>query len=152
MTPLTQRDAVLTDYGISETKNGDPQVFLTFEVEPEGRLSYFGSLKGGALQFTIGALAALGYKGKDMSDLANGVDGRALQLGTRVSVAISDDDYPGHEGQKKINFVNAPGSGIKRADPVTAKARLKALGVEAELAKYRNANGIVAKPNDDIPF
>ena len=163
---LDQRKATLTDYGVSETKSGDLQVFMQFDVEGEDedlnvfkKMTYFGSLKGAAMPFTLDALAAVGYKGKDMSDLVEGVDGGALKLGVAVSVAVGNNEYNGTV-TRKIAFVNAPGSSVKHADPLTAKAKLRALGMDAELAKYRSAAGVSgasghgAKPADtfDIPY
>lgn len=152
---LDQRAATLTDYGIDLSKEGDAIVLLEFDVPEEGKkLTYRGYLKGGALPFVMDALAAVGYKGKDCSDLVDGPDGGALKLGTAVSVAVGDNEWDGKK-YRNIAFVNAPGSGVKRADPVMAKAKLRALGMDAELAKYRAGAGVTTKPKvaeDDLPY
>ncbi len=155
---LDQRSATLTDYGISGgTEESKLHVFLTFDVEDEGKLTYFGYLHGGALKFTLEALAAVGYKGKDCSDLVDGPDGGALVLWTKVMVAVCTEEYQG-EKKRRIKFVNSALSKIQRADPITAKAKLRALGIETELAKYRSINGGAKNvpssvgSSDDIPF
>ena len=152
-TKLDQRAATLTDYGIDVNQAGDAIVVLEFDVPEEGgKLTYWGYLKGGSLPFVLDALAALGYKGKDGSDLVEGPDGMALKLGTAVSVAVGDNVYNG-KTYRNISFVNTPGGGVKRADPVLAKAKLRALGLEAELAKHRQgAPKAASKDDSDVPF
>lgn len=149
--PLTSYKAQLIDYGIGETLAGEPNVQLKFDIEGVGEMTYYGSLKGGAVPFTLDALLNCGYKGKDCTDIINGPDSGALTIGVEVNVAIGEEEYNGVK-KKKIKFVNAPGNAVQRADPVTAKAKLRALGLEAELAKARG--GAKAKPADDndIPF
>ena len=151
--PLTNHKAKLIDYGIGETLAGEPNVQLKFDVEGVGEMTYYGSLKGGAVPLTLDALLTCGYKGKDCTDIIDGPDGGALILGTEVNVAIGEEEYNGAT-KKKIKFVNAPGSAVQRADPVTAKAKLRALGLEAELAKQRG--GVKAPSakadNSDIPY
>ena len=150
---LTSYKAQLIDYGIGETLAGEPNVQLKFDIEGVGEMTYYGSLKGGAVPFTLDALLNCGYKGKDCTDIINGPDSGALTIGVEVNVAIGEEEYNGVK-KKKIKFVNAPGNAnaVQRADPVTAKAKLRALGLEAELAKARG--GAKAKPADDndIPF
>lgn len=152
--PLENHKAELIDYGIGETLAGEPNVQLKFDVEGVGEMTYYGSLKGGAVPFTLDCLLTCGYKGKDCTDIIDGPDGGALTLGTEVNVAIAEEEYNGTK-KKKIKFVNAPGSAIQRADPNTAKAKLRALGLEAELAKQRGGIKTPAPKSlgdDDVPF
>ena len=146
---LTTHTAKLIDYGIGETLAGEPNVQLKFDVEGIGEMTYYGSLKGGAVPFTLDALLICGYKGKDCTDIIDGPDGGALALDTEVNVSIGEEEYNGVKKQK-IKFINAPGSAVRRADPVTAKAKLRALGLEAELAKQRG--GAKQADNSDIPY
>lgn len=132
---------LVTDYGIGETQGGDPQVFVAFDVDfPGGKqaMTWFGSLKGGALPITLKALLALGHTGK-VADLLDGPnqDNPPIRLGIDANLVIDENEYNG-KTTLRINWVNMPGgSGVKRADAGAAKAALAKLGVNGELAKLR---------------
>lgn len=147
--------AKITDYGISETKAGDPQVFVTFDVAfptGEARMTWYGSFKPKAAEITFKALQAMGLTGK-VTDLSLGVDGGALLLGTEVSVVVEEEQRRDGQGAWfKIRWVNRPGGqagAVQRSDAGTAKAKLAALNVDGAMAKFRATN---PAPNADIPF
>jgi len=136
--------AVVKDYGISETKAGDAQVFIAFDVthsEGVSPLTWFGSLKEGkAQEITLKGLLAAGFTGKDVTDLIDGPDGGAIPLGTEVSVVIESEEYAGVTRQK-IQWVNKPGGGgVQRADATSAKAKLLKLGLGGKLAQVKAQN------------
>jgi hypothetical protein len=136
--------AVVKDYGISETKAGDAQVFIAFDVahgEGTTALTWFGSLKEGkAQEITLKGLLAAGFTGKDVTDLIDGPDGGAIPLGTEVSLVIENEEYEG-ANRARIRWVNKPGGGgVQRADATTAKAKLAKLGLAGKLAQVKAQN------------
>lgn len=148
--------AKVTDYGISETKAGDPQVFVTFDVTfptGEARMTWYGSFKAGkAQEITFKALQELGLTGK-VTDLSLGPDGGALLLGTEASVVVEEENRQDGQGTWfRIRWVNRPGNqagAVQRSDAGAAKAKLAALGVDGAMAKFKATN---PAPAGDIPF
>ena len=147
----------VTDYGIGETKAGDPQVIVKFMVKfPDGEqeMTWRGSLKGKATEFTLKSLLVLGFEGTDISRLADGVNQPSpmpIAPGAEASLVI--DEETNTETQKtyhKISWVNNIGGGgseIKRMDIGTAKAKLAALNLAGEITKLRVASPTTsAKP------
>jgi hypothetical protein len=149
-----------TDYGISETKGGSPQVFVTFEMDMAGTpttMTWQGSLNGGAVPHTLKALVVLGFLGKDVTDLLDGPDSGMLPLNKDVKLVVENQPYT-KDGETtptdfyKIAWVNSMqggGGGVQRADASTAKAKLLKLGLAGTLAKVRLEN---PQPVDDTPF
>jgi hypothetical protein len=137
-------NGTVKDYGISETKAGDPQVFVAFDIDGHGSLTWFGSLKEGkAQEITLKGLLAAGFTGKDVSELLDGPDGGAIPLGTEVSLVIENEEYPAGSGtmNPRIRWVNKPGGGgVQRADAATAKAKLAKLGLAGKLAQVKAQN------------
>lgn len=162
----------LLDYGIGETKAGEPQVELLFDVAfstGAAKMAWRGSLKSDkAQEITFKALQALGFNGR-INDLIDGPEGGALTLGAETSLVVENERWKDDKGQMrdgyKIRWVNAPGGGnggqVKRADAATAKAKLLQLGVDGAWAKFKQLNPAAPKPapapagggdDDDIPF
>lgn len=146
--------AKVTDYGISETKAGDPQAFVTFEVAfPDGAASmtWYGSFKPKAQDITFKALQALGLNGK-VTDLSIGPDGGPIPVGTEASVVVEEEQRQDGQGTWfRIRWVNRAGGGatVQRADVATAKAKLAKLNVDGAMAKFRAVN---PDANADVPF
>ena len=143
----------VTDYGISETKKGDPQVEVKFDVqfeEGDKPMTWRGSFNGGAKEITLKALLVLGLNGEP-GDLIDGPAGNALPLGREVNLVIANEPYEGKDFYK-IQWVNKIGGGmeINRADAGAARAKLAKLNLGGELAKIRALNpDLVAA---DVPF
>lgn len=156
----------VTDYGIGETKNGDPHVYVTFDVEFPGgvqAMTWKGWLHTEKSQpTTFKALQALGFNGK-VSDLLDGPDGKAIAVGVPAKLVVENEPFKGDDGAMrdyyKIQWVNSAngggGSTVQRADANTAKAALLKLGVDAAWMKHKQLNPTPAPPkvNDgDVPF
>jgi hypothetical protein len=135
------------DYGIGETKAGDPQVFIVFGVNfPDGEknMTWYGSLKEGkGREITIKALLAVGFEGNDVTRLIDGTNQAAplpIAPGAEASLVIEEEERQDGNGKiHKIKWVNRLGGGgnVKRADPVAAKAKLAALNISGDIAKAR---------------
>lgn len=81
----------LVDWGCTATKENAVQVVCMFEYIQEGkplRLNWFGSFKEKAFDRTIEALKFLGFKGSDLSILADGQGGKALIKGIEAEIVV----------------------------------------------------------------
>lgn len=153
--------AKLKDYGIGETKKGDPQVFMIFDVDFSGDvkgMTWYGNFNGGAKVHTFKALGAAGFAGDDIGALLDGADSGALTLGTEVNVVVEEVDKLKEDGTisgkvHKIAWVNRVGGvgNIKRAESSSMKAKLAKMNIAGDLAKFKSENpgAMVA---DDTPF
>jgi hypothetical protein len=99
------------NYGITTTQAGEPQVAIQFGLTtPEGQktLTWHGTLKEGkGREITLGALLNCGFRGDDISALADGVDGGALDTDREVDLVVEDNTPPGKtEVYSKVRWVN----------------------------------------------
>lgn len=149
--------AIVTNWGITETQAGLPQVVVSFDVKAkEGMkpMSWFGSLKEGkAREITIDALLTCGFSGDDVADIAKSVEGKALELGREVSVTVGTEaDLEGKDRQR-IRWVNPIGGGafrnkISHGDAVS---KLKGMNLKGEILARRQQRG--KSPADEAaPF
>ena len=138
---------------LGETKKGDPQVEVKFDVQFEDGnkpMTWRGSFNGDAKKITLKALLVLGLKGEP-GDLIDGPAGNALPVGREANLVIANEPYEGKEFYK-IQWVNKIGGGmeINRADAGAARAKLAKLNLSGELAKIKALNpDLVAA---DLPF
>lgn len=157
--------AVIKDYGIGETKAGDPQVFLVLDVQFENDIkgmTWYGNFNGGAKVHTIKALLACGFEGNDPGVLLDGPDSGAIKIGAEVSVVVEEVDKQDASGNvtgkiHKVLWVNRIGGvgNIKRADPGTMKAKMAKLNLAGDVAKFRAGNPGLSNPavnEEDVPF
>lgn len=132
------------DWGISETKAGDPQVFVKFEFGGKS-LTWFGSLKEGrAQEITIDSLLALGFRSNDLSELNK--ETTILDTTKDVQIVVEHEEYNG-KISAKIKWVNPLSVGVKRMDAKKTKS-LKSLS-GAVLAR-RKETGIEIPTVDDL--
>lgn len=159
--PAGQYRGKVTSYGIGETQAGDPQVVIKFDVyiiPPDATLamleegtidaadisieemSLYSSLKGGAIPITLDTVLKLGLKpGKEIVDLAEGVEGGALEIERFYGLSIKDNRY-NDKVTSKISSVyrqedGAPGVTLDRE---TAQAKLSAIpGLSGDLQLRR---------------
>lgn len=154
-------EAKIVDYGISETKAGDPAPFIYLEVAfPEGPafMTWRGSFKEGkAREIALRTLIACGFRGSDPAILVDGAEGGALPVGAVIHAVIEEDTYDG-KTYHKVAWINTPGSSSgapKRADAAAAKAKLLKLNVAGDLARLR-ASSPAPTPalvgDEDTPF
>jgi hypothetical protein len=148
--------ANLTDWGMTATKAGDPQIFLKFAVDDGSpdlidAFKYL-SLKPAAKEFTYKALAACGFDGND-AGIAQGPSSNCLDMTAPVDVVCKMEDDGKGGVVCRIAFVNRQGEGgARRLTPeeVDAKVKfkfseeMKNLGIE-----YGRKPG---KTAEEIPF
>lgn len=146
----------VVDYGVTETKDGAPAVFVSFDVDMKddgvNNMTWRGSLKEGkGREITLKALLALGFRGRDVSELIDGPDSNMIDVGREAKLVCENEEYEG-KTYCKIKWVNSMTggpSGVQRADPAQAKAKLLKLGLAGDLAKLRTTMPV---DNSDVPF
>lgn len=153
--------AIVKDYGITQTKAGDPSVSVVFTVKfPDGEkdMTWFGSFKPKAMEITLSALAAISYNG---GRLEEGPEGGAIAIGTEASVVVGEEPRQDGSGTwHKIQWVNkaggSGGSAIKRMDSAQAKAKMASLNLSGEFAAFiaKNPDKLATASSEDadVPF
>lgn len=144
-------EARIVNYDITEDKKGNPQVAVLFSfTDQEGPKEYtwYGGLSTeGGRKVTLKALLTMGFKGKNVADLAGGVESHALNVSTPVEIDIQNEDYQG-KVYTKVKWINRLG-GAKFANALSkqeAKAKLAALNLDGELAAIRAETGNNVQP------
>lgn len=134
-------DATVLDHGFSKAKTGTDQLWLTFETEA-GQITAFLPLTDAAADGSLRKLAATGYSGANLAELADGT----MLKGNRCVITIRHEEYQGQR-RAKVVWINPEGwvPGPQRDESVASNA-----------ARF---NGLLAKiqadkpaKNQDIPF
>lgn len=139
--------AKVIDYGLSETKAGDPQVRVRFKLDGDGsEITWFGSLKEGkAQEITVDALLVMGFTGSDLTALEGGSGSKVLNEEKSVSIVVEAETYNG-KTTSKVKWVNSIDGGAKKLDP-SKKSSLKNLG---GLVMARRKELGIEDPKDDL--
>ncbi len=143
ITPGTYK-ATLVKHEIRETKDGLPQVAITFSFEADGKsntMTWFGSFKEKAQPITIKTLLTCGLKGNNPAG--------PLDIGREVELVIDDEKGQDGKTRTKIRWVNSLG-GVKSAIPQDM-AHAKLADLEGAIMAARANLGNV-DPDDVIPF
>ena len=156
--------AKIKDYGISETKAGDPQIFIGFEYmenDIQRNMTWFGSLKDGkGREITFGALRNCGFSGKSFYDLAEGSDSGLLDNNRELSIVIQPNEWEG-KTTMRISFINIPGAVRSKLSKIDAIDKMKGMNLEGDWMQFKQDNADEGggnkeeKPSfteDDIPF
>ena len=162
----------IIDYGMGETQKGDPQVLVMFEFkddeEVNQRMCWFGTLKEGkGRQITIDTLLNCGFKGTELSVLADGVGNGALDTEKELQLTVNENVYNGKKSLR-IDFVNLPGGSAFREkmskEQVVQKFTGMKLDLRADIMQRRQELGVkdtppTAKtgkvnqvPSEEVPF
>ena len=141
-------NAKIKDYGFTNPKEGKtPSVMVVFNYENEGdvfKITWFGSFNGGAREFTTRTLSeTLGFAGKDVSAIAEGIGSGVLNEGRDYEIVIKPNEYMG-KVTERVAFINISGAERKseKMNREQAKALLKDLKLEFDFAKG----------SEDVPF
>lgn len=145
--------AKLIDWAITETKAGDPQVACMFSYVQDGKpltLTWYGSFKEKAVQRTLDTIKMLGLKGTDLSILADGCQGKGLDLSKSVEIVVEvNADMLGRQ-RAQIKWVNDPtrsAQTIRKVDREKAKSLL-----EVHSLKLSGMVGVSVTPKAAIPL
>jgi len=136
--------AKLADYWIGKTKAGLPQAELAFEFECDGKkesMIWFGSFKEKAVPYTIKTLLICGLTGEDVSAIALGKEGGALEAGREVSIVVSEFLDESGKTKHKIDWVNQPGGANReKLDRTIVSGQLA--GLKGWVSKVRQEEGL----------
>lgn len=135
MIPEGKYKARPTAWGLSESKNGNEQFAIGFEIvegsEVGSTITWYGGFSNDeATEITIKGIKACGWTGSDLSN----VD----LPGTEVELVIRHETYNG-QTRAKVKFINGPGQGIKQMDPNRAKSF--ALKMQQRIKAFDAKNG-----------
>lgn len=136
--PAGNFDATILDHGFSEAKTGTMQFWSQFETE-SGIITGFFPLTDKAAEGSLQKIAAMGYRGTNLPELADGTMLRSM----RCSITVRHESYQG-EMRDRVAWVNPEGyvPGPKR-DETTAANAAKFNGLLAKIQENRQ---------DDVPF
>jgi hypothetical protein len=132
----------VTDYGISETKAGMPQVFIKFTFNENGKsLTWFGGLSSDkALDFSGKNLIRCGFRGTDLTVLANGVAANALNTNKDLQLVVENETYEG-KTRTKIKFINEIGGVQSKLDVAGAVQKLAGLNIAGRMIQLQQEMG-----------
>ena len=149
--PAGRHSAKVIDYGLGETKNGDPQVKIRFKLDGDGsEITWFGSLKEGrAREITIDALLVCGMVGDDLNDLSGGAGSGILNEKKSVSIVVEDEEYNG-KTTTKVKWINDIDGGGRSLAP-DKKPLLKSMKGDI-LARRAQRGKVDSKDNEELPF
>lgn len=165
--------AKISNYGITNTKAGDPQIAVLFDFENQEKvpceMTWFGTLKEGkGRDITLKALLTMGMRGNDIEALAGGLDSNTLNPENPVNITIDEEPDQAGKYHMRVKWINSVGGAAFR-DKLTkdeAKVKLGALNLKGAMALIRAETGIKDEPKkaapsrpapgdftmDDIPF
>lgn len=163
----------VTDAGLAKAGNGNEQVALLCELGGDGpekglKLTYYGSFSERAIDITIKALRAAGWKGVDLTEIDRWSE--VVPEPPEVEFVIEPEEYEGVT-RAKVKWINSvSGLGVKeRLAPAEAQSfaqrmKGKLLAFDQNNRAPKN-NGAPARPpartpppaasapmSDDIPF
>lgn len=140
--------AKISNYGITPTKSGDPQIAVLFDFNDQDgtphEITWFGSLNGEkAQEITSKACLTMGLVGNDLGKIAAGVEGGALDHETPVSIQIEPHTWDG-KTVMRVKFINRLGGQAfqKKLSESEAKLKLAALNLGGVVAAARQELGI----------
>lgn len=141
----------IKDYGVSETKSGNPQVFVKFGFEHEGaakELTWYGSFVGGAKDITLKTLIYCGLAPQMFSQLVNlrnGVASNMLDLNKVLSLDVQEEPKQDGSGMRTvIQWVNDPNlsPAIKKIDEAKNAQYFGSMGFDGDLVRLAGELGI----------
>lgn len=139
-------EAKIVNYGIGQTKAGDPQAMILFEYQDldqtRHEITWYGTFKEGKGQeITLKALLTCGFTGNDPSILAEGVPSNALDVNRIVKITI-DEDVNQFNGQKymRVLWINDRTRELKSMERSAAKVKLGTMNLAGQLAMIRAQN------------
>lgn len=140
--------AKLIDYGISETKKGDPSILLKFITETGDEISHFLYLTPKAQPYTTKNLMVFGYKGQALERIADGPDGGLLDTDKDIELVLENEDY-NDKTYLRVKWINEiGGGGFKKLAKAEATTKLKGVDLSAHVKEIQQELGTT----DENPF
>ncbi len=166
--PPGQYIGTVEDYGISKTKQDQPQAFIKFKINKgEGlgfaNLMWFGGLsekvpqgkENSPAHYTVKTLLDCGFRGMEVEDLAQGVASNIIPHGKEMSLTIEDNEYEGVL-RSRIQWVNVIGAGgPKKMKREELEGKTNTSALRAMLLKEKQNRPTEEMPKveeEEIPF
>lgn len=130
---------------LSETKKGEPQVVVDFQLlDIEGQsphIAWYGYFTEKTEERTIESLRICGWAGTDFTD---------IKVDAEVQLVIEAEEYEGKR-QQKVKWVNRPG-GVAMAKPMdTGKQAAFAARMKGKLLAFDQKSGTPTPKNPPPP-
>lgn len=143
--------ATLVDAGLTESKSGNPTVFLTLEVTDDAggkqRLIWNGHLTEKAQEQTIKTLIGAGFSGDDVADLNKGL---IMFAPKPLTVVMEEHTYEG-KTTMRIKYVNGGGT-LKAFKGQAPKMAALFSKVRAEMGVKKPAAAPAVNSSEEVPF
>lgn len=143
--------AMVLDYGVSESKSGNPQVYIKLNVEAEGSaktLTWYGSFTGGAKDITLKTLINAGLQPQHYGQLANlnkGVASSMLDITKVLEADVQEEPKQDGSGVRTVvQWLNDPTAApqIKKIDEAKNLQFFGSMGFENDLVRLAGELGI----------
>ena len=121
--------ATIASHHMAETKKGEPQVVISFDIEDAGVLEsikYYGYFSDKARPYTIKNLITCGLVGNNPAG--------DLQIGKKVQIVVESEVYEG-KSRQKVKYINQEGGSATKLSQDLAKAKFAQL--EGDVMKAR---------------
>lgn len=127
------------DYGVNETKEGLPQVFIVFNVpELNKKMTWYGSFKSEqSREITVKAILNCGFTGKSIADLAGGKEAKVLDEHKELELNIDEQEYNG-KVQERIQWINVPYAVKNKLSKAEAISKMSGMNLEGLMYKIRS--------------
>lgn len=141
--------AKIIDADLWKSKKGDPVAVIMFEFSDEDqnpkRLTWFGSLTGGAREITVRTLVTCGFKSDDLSDLTMGKGYLASEKEFEIKVENKPNPNKGNALEPRIQWIGLPGGAGGFRERMTKEDAVKLCGglsLKADFMEAREKLGI----------
>lgn len=145
--------AKITDYGVSDTKAGNPQVFVRFAFQTQDgqskELTWYGSFVGGAKDITLKALIACGMNPNTfgrMIEFNNGPSSGLLDMNKPLEIDVQQEPHHSEPGKMvtRIAWVNDPENPTytqKRLSEAENAQKMGGMRLDGDFARLWNEMG-----------
>jgi len=150
--------AKVADWGFANKpdKDGNPIIEVHFDVEGQGSVRWSGFMNEKNINRTLESLLYMGFTSPDLSVLADGIPGGALNRETPVNIEVAfqqkkvDGKYVNDTKYTQVKWINKAG-GVKALDPqAKAEVKTKLLNLNGLLAQKRQEFGVTTKKQVEL--
>jgi len=127
------------------SQKGTPCMAVVFEDDAGEHITYYGYLSDAALEYTLKALAAMGWDAAQHDGRIDVLNGTDLLLGHKVEIVVDEEEYEG-KVRAKVRFVNEIGGGMgERMAPEEGRSFAAQLRAKILAAKGPKPNAAPAR-------
>ena len=150
MIPVGKYPAKIQEYGVSEAKNGNPQVYINLNITVDGVVkvkTWYGSFAGGAKDITLKTLIGCGLQPQNyaqLQNLVNGVQSGMLDTTKELEADIQHDVDQNGKPRETVAWLNDPLSapGPKKIDMAKNQQFFASMGFDQDLMRLASSMGL----------